>query len=155
MFIQAERELGLPIDVATEALNLALADGGLVSESRRAVAEGMEFVMAVGPRSGRFPAKEVIVQLLPGRRSGPRFVVPLRWETTGHAGRLFPSLDADLELTAGEQPSTSRLSIIGRYEPPLGALGQTIDRAVMSRVASATMNTMLREVAAHLERLAG
>jgi hypothetical protein len=154
MFVQAERALELPFDVATEALNLALADGGLVSESRRAVSEGMEFVMAVGPRNGHFPAKEVTVRMLPGRRSGPRFVVPLRWETAGHAGRLFPSLDADLELSAGEEASTSLLSIIGRYEPPFGALGQTIDRAVMSRVASATMNTMLREVATHLERLA-
>jgi hypothetical protein len=151
MFIEADLPLALSFDTAARALDRALADGGLVSQSRRAMAHGLKYVMPVGPRGSHFPAKEVIVRLLPARRVGQHLTVALRWETTGPTGRLFPALDADLELAAGEQPNTSRLSIIGRYQPPLANLGQTLDRAVMSKVASATMTAMLREIATQLE----
>ena len=151
MFVQADLPLELSFEDAARALDLAMADGGLVSESRRAVADGLEFVMPVGPRGGRFPARDVMVRLLPARRAGEHVVVPLRWETVGPTGRLFPALDANLELTASEVPNVSRLSIIGRYEPPLAGLGATLDRVVMSRVATATMTSMLREVASRLQ----
>jgi hypothetical protein len=151
MFVQADLPLALPFDAAARALDRAMADGGLVSESRRAMADGLEFVMPVGPRGSHFPGKQVVVHLLPARRVGQRLVVALRWETTGPTGRLFPALDADLELAAGEDPAMSRLSIIGRYRPPLATVGETLDRVVMSKVASATMTAVLREVATQLQ----
>jgi hypothetical protein len=150
MFVQADLPLALPFDAAASALDRAMADGGLVGESRRAMTDGLEFVMPVGPRGSRFPARDVVVRLLPARRLGQRLVVDLRWETTGPTGRLFPALDAILELAAGEDPNLSRLSIIGRYQPPLATVGQTLNSMVMSRVASATMNAMLREVATQI-----
>jgi hypothetical protein len=153
MFVQADLPLRLSFDAAARALDRALADGGLVAESRRAMADGLEFVMPVGPRgSGHFPTREVVVRLLPARWHGQRLLVDLRWETTGPGGRLFPALDAILELAAGDEPDLSRLSIIGRYEPPLAAVGQTVDAMVMSKVATATMTAMLREVAIQLEK---
>lgn len=151
MFVQADLALKLPFEDAAVALERAMSDGGLVSESRRAVAGGLEFVMPVGPRGGRFPARDVMVRMLPPRRADEHVVVPLRWETAGPAGRLFPALDANLELTASEDPNFSRLSIIGRYDPPLAGLGMTLDRILMSKVATATMAAMLREVAAQLQ----
>lgn len=145
--------LNLPFEAATAALDRALADGGLLAESRRAVTDGMDFVMQVGPRGGHFPTREVMVRVLAGRRLGERFVVPLRWETTGPAGHLFPALDANLEVAPGNRPGTSSLSIIGRYQPPLAIIGQTLDRALMSKVASATMSAMVHEIAAQLDHL--
>jgi hypothetical protein len=152
MFVQAERAVELPFAVAMQGLVRAIDDGGLVAESQRAVADGLVFVMPVGPRGGRVPRRDVLVRLLPGRATDRSFRVPLRWEAIGAGGRLFPDLDADLELTAGEQPGTSRLSIIGRYSPPLGPVGEAVDRAVMSKVASVTMAALLREVAEQLGR---
>ena len=153
MFVEAELPIALTFEVAKQALDRALADGGLVAESRRAVEDGLVFVMPVGPRGGRRPSMEVMVKLLPGRRIGESFVIPLRWEVTGPAGRVFPALDANLELGT-INPATSRLSVIGRYEPPLGRLGTTMDRAGMSKVASATMSALLREVETQLRRWA-
>jgi hypothetical protein len=151
MFVEADLALAIPFEVGARALDRAIADGGLVSESRRAMADGLEFVMPVGPRGSHFPAREVVVHLLPPRRLSQRLVVGMRWETAGPTGRLFPALDADLELAAGPGPDRSRLSIIARYQPPLATLGQTLDRVVMSKVASATMTSMLREVAIQLD----
>lgn len=150
VFVESEVSVVLPFQVAKEALDHALADGGLVAESRRAVDDGLVFLMPVGPRGSHGPAREVVVRLLAGRPVGDSFVVPLRWEARGPTGRLFPALDANLELTATD-PDASRLSIIGRYEPPLGRLGATIDRAGMSKVVSATMTALLGEVATRLE----
>ena len=90
---------------------------------------------------------------MPSRRVGESLVIPLRWEVTGHAGALFPALDANLELRA-VNPAMSQLLVIGRYEPPLGRLGATMDRAGMSKVASATMTALLRELETQLRRWA-
>ena len=154
MFVQADLPLASSFPAAAAALDHAIADGGLVEESRRAMAGGLEFLMPVGPRGSRhFPAREVIVRLLPARRLDQRVLVDLRWETIGATGRMFPASDAILQLAAAEDPNVSRLSIIGRYQPPLARLGQTLDSVVMSTVASATMSAMLREVAAQLANL--
>lgn len=152
MFVRADLPVALSFDDAAGAMQRAMSDGGLVSESRRAIAEGLAFVMPVGPRGSHFPAREVVVHLLPARRTDRSMVVAMRWETSGPTGRLFPALDADLELTSAEDPNLSQLSIIGRYQPPLAGLGVTLDRVVMSKVASATMTSMLREVASQLQR---
>lgn len=153
MFIEAELAVPMPVSVAKEALDRAVADGGLVAESRRAVDEGLVFVMPVGPRGSHGPAKDVLVRLLPVHLAGERYVLPLRWEVMGPTGHFFPALDGNLELLAdGEM--WSRLTIVASYAPPLGRLGMTIDRAGMSRVASATMAAFLREVGARLRHWA-
>jgi hypothetical protein len=153
MFVEAELTVALPFGVAKGALDRAMADGGLVAESRRAVEDGLVFLMPVGPRGSQGPAREVRVRLLAGRWVGESFAVPLRWEVPGPTGRLFPALDANLGLAATD-PDESRLSIIGCYEPPFGRLGATVDRAGLSRVAAATMTALLREVEAQLGRWA-
>jgi hypothetical protein len=65
-------------------------------------------------------------------------------------GGLFPVLDADLTLApAREQGSV--LSMAGVYRPPLGALGQALDRAVLRRVAVATIRRFVAQVAASID----
>jgi hypothetical protein len=89
--------------------------------------------------------RTVVVDLGRPVRSGSKTVFPLRWVASGAAG-LFPSLDADLEVAA-LGPGRTQLAMSARYVPPFGALGRIIDRAVLSRVAEATLKDFLDRVA--------
>jgi hypothetical protein len=80
--------------------------------------------------------------------------VALRWEATGPTGVLFPVLDADLTLTPAQRSSTTpdsppgtRLRLLYSYRPPLGRLRAAIDTAVLSRVATATIRSLLDDLA--------
>jgi hypothetical protein len=77
-------------------------------------------------------------------------VLPVRWTAAGAAG-LFPSLDADLEV-APLGHERCQLSISARYEPPLGAVGRAIDRALLFRVAEATIKDFLDQVRDRIAR---
>lgn len=79
-------------------------------------------------------------------RAGGKAIFPFRWSASGPAG-LFPALDADLEIAPLGAEST-QLAISARYTPPLGKLGRMIDRAVLSRVAEATVKDFLDRVGA-------
>src|SRR6266576_3170529 len=64
--------------------------------------------------------------------------------------RLFPVLDADVRLTpAGEH--VTLLSMAGSYRPPLGSLGQALDRVILHRVATATIRGFVAQVAARID----
>jgi hypothetical protein len=90
-------------------------------------------------------ARTVAVELGEPMRAGSKAVFPLRWSASGSAG-LFPSLDADLEVAPLGSDRT-QLAISARYVPPLGKLGRAIDRALLSRVAEATVKDFLDRVA--------
>ena len=64
------------------------------------------------------------------------------WHGTG----LFPALEADLILAAKGQDQT-QVTLHGYYRPPFGRLGAGLDRALMHRVASATIRALLHSVA--------
>ena len=89
-------------------------------------------------------AREVAIDLGTPIRLPTKTVVPLRWTATGAAG-LFPSLDADLEV-APLGHDRCQLSMSARYVPPLGAVGRAIDRALLFRVAEATIKDFLDQV---------
>lgn len=91
-------------------------------------------------------SKQVQVRLIgPVQRDGIT-TVWLRWEATGRAGALFPVLDADL-LLRPEGPDKARVTLKGCYRPPLGRVGSGLDRAVLHRVAAATIRALLRRIA--------
>jgi hypothetical protein len=90
--------------------------------------------------------REVTIRLGPPIRSSSKTVFPLRWEAAAHP-RLFPSLDADLEV-APLGPERTQLSISARYVPPFRAIGRALDRALLSRVAEATVKDFMDHVAA-------
>lgn len=75
-------------------------------------------------------------------------ILPIRWVAAG-APDLFPTLDADLEV-APLGPSRTQLAMTARYVPPLGAFGRAIDRALLHRVAEATLKDFLDRVAESL-----
>jgi hypothetical protein len=153
VFVEADLPLPLPFNAARAALDAALADGGLIEESKRAADEGASFLMRVGPGGSRGFAKQVLVEVLPFAWAGRKVVVPLRWEPTGTAGRLFPSLEANLTISEADA-SGSLVSIVASYEPPWDAVGAGLDRILLSRAAGATLTALLREIVAKLNSTA-
>jgi hypothetical protein len=97
--------------------------------------------------------REVSAQLSSPIRSSSKTVFPLRWEASEHPG-FFPSLDADLEV-APLGPGRSQLAISARYVPPFRTLGRALDRAILSRVAEATVKDFLDRVAESMLRPPG
>lgn len=150
MFVQAHVAVPLSLADARAALEEVLCADALRAQSSDAYAEGLGLLMRVGPRGATSGlSKQVMVHLLEPRVSGNSVVVPLRWEATGASGRLFPALDANLGLTPASDDSTL-LSIVGRYEPPLGALGERLDHALLAHVADATARSLMHRIGALL-----
>jgi len=155
MFVSAEVlvDLGFPAALAGLA-DLARGElpGGV---SQAAYGDGLNGLVRVGPL-GEVPgmSKLVEVYVLDMVTRGESAVLALRWQAAGRGGRLFPVLDADIWLTpAGEH--SARLSLAGVYRPPLGALGAGLDRAVLHRVADATVQSLLARMADVLARPQG
>ena len=62
---------------------------------------------------------------------------------------LIPALDADVEV-ASLGPDRTQLSISARYRAPMGAVGRMLDRALLHRVAEATVKDFLDRVGERL-----
>jgi hypothetical protein len=75
--------------------------------------------------------------------------LPIVWSAERGA-RAFPRLDADIEIAALGATRT-QLSISARYRPPFGTVGRAIDKALMHRVAEATVKDFLDRVGERLE----
>ena len=93
------------------------------------------------------PVVAKTVQLLSGipLRGAQQTTIPFAWEATGTPG-LFPKLDADL-IVAAVGPELSQIAMRGTYAPPLGPLGRALDRAVLHRVAEASVKSFVDRVA--------
>jgi hypothetical protein len=89
-------------------------------------------------------ARQVKIEFGHPVRTNSKVVMPLRWVAAGAAG-LFPTLEADLEVAPLAAGST-QLAMSARYVPPLGPIGKVIDRAVLFRVAEATLKDFLDRV---------
>jgi hypothetical protein len=109
-----------------------LAEIGFVVDARRI---DKEVEIEIG-RPYRAPA-------VPPHRPSPT-LLPMDWRATGPQG-LFPHLEADIEV-APLGAERTHLSISGRYEPPMGALGRMLDRTLLHRVAEATVKDFLDRV---------
>ena len=140
MFIRYYLELAVPFEAVERALldepatwvpGMALdAEAG----GQRLLAEvGFEVEIEIG-KPYVIPAKTML---------------PITWRATA-AGRIFPQLEADIEI-APLGVSRTQLSISARYRPPLGPVGRVLDKALLHRVAEATVKDFLDRVG---ERLA-
>ena len=141
MFVGDEVRLDIGFVVARERL-LRLGEGdGLLATSADAYGPGLTRVGAAGV------TKLVRVQARVLSWTDISAGLALRWEATGPDG-LFPALDADLTLTPAG--AGTMLTLAGSYRPPLGPLGQALDRVILHRVAVATIRDFLARVAAQL-----
>jgi hypothetical protein len=94
-------------------------------------------------------ARQVTLELGAPVHMAGKTVLPLRWTPTGASG-LFPALEADLEV-APLASNRTQLAMSARYVPPFGPIGKAIDRAVLYRVAEATLKDFLDRVGDALE----
>ena len=143
MFVGDEVRLDVGFAVARDRLTRLGENDALFGPSVDAYAPGLA---RVGPGVVSKLVRVQVRELSWTERSGG---LALRWEATGAGGKLFPVLDADLILAdIGAQGTL--VALTGVYRPPLGALGQALDRAMLHRVAAATIKGFLARVAAQL-----
>ncbi len=142
MFVGDEVRLDIGFAVARERL-LQLGEGdALLPTSEEAYGPGLAQVGVAGV------SKLVRVQARVLSWTDISAGLALRWEAIGPGGGLFPVLDAD--LTIAPAAAATMLTLAGAYRPPLGPLGQALDRAILHRVAVATIRNFLARVAAQL-----
>jgi hypothetical protein len=146
MFVADKVMLDLSFPSARVRLRALTRGGLLMSASDDAYGAEITGLMRVGP-SGFSRIVRVQFRDLADRANATGLA--LRWEVSGPGGALFPVLDADVELIRAG-PRTTWLTLAGAYRPPLGALGEALDRAILHRVASATIRGFLGRVAAGL-----
>ena len=151
MFIRYYLELQLPFDEVERAL---LADPGswLPSMATEAGDQGERLLVDVGFEVGhdRRVDREVRIEIgEPVSVRSETMMLPIAWKAKHGAGAV-PQLDADIEIaTLGA--TRTQLSMSARYRPPLGRVGRALDKALMHRVAEATVKDFLDRVG---ERLA-
>jgi len=143
MFARYFVELPLDTDRVEEALTRA-PESWLPGIAQDANHRGDRLLADVGFGDEVRIARQVAIELSPPVRMPSRTVVPMRWSATGASG-LFPSLEADLEIAA-LAPGRTQLAMSARYVPPFGAVGRAIDRALLFRVAEATLKDFLDRV---------
>jgi hypothetical protein len=143
VFVGDEVTLDVGFAVARERLTRLGESGALFGPSADGYGAGLA---RVGPGVISKLVRVQVRELTWTEKSGG---LALRWEATGAGGALFPVLDADLMLVDFGAQGTL-VALAGVYRPPLGALGQVLDRAVLHRVAVSTIKDFLALVAAQL-----
>jgi hypothetical protein len=143
MFVRYYLELPIPPARVEQAL---LGSPAWLSELAGEAQQRGDMLLAevgvgpLGPRLGR----RVAVRLGEPVAFPSMTSLPMTWEPIGMDG-LFPRLDADLEIGPLGEDRT-QLAISARYRPPLGVVGQAIDRVLLHRVAEATVKDFLDRV---------
>jgi hypothetical protein len=141
MFVGDEVRLAVGFAAARERLT-RLGESGALFESADDAYAGLARVGVAGV------SKLVRVQVRELSWTDRSAGLALRWEATGAGGALFPVLDAD--LTIAPAGAVTMLTLAGSHRPPLGSLGEVLDRAILHRVAAATIRSFLAQVAAQL-----
>ena len=146
MFVGDEVRLDVSFAIARERL-ARLSESGALFEPSEDAYTGLA---RVGPAG---LSKLVRVQVRELSWTDRSAGLALRWEATGTGGGLFPVLDADLRLAALGEGTV--LTMAGTYRPPLGSLGEALDRAILHRVAGATVRSFLAQVAVQITGQSG
>lgn len=148
MFVRYFVVLALPYPQAEAAL-LDGPERWVPGLARAADGRGERLLGEVGIGDGPRIDRTVAIEIGDAVRLAAGVVLPFSWRAVTGA-RLFPAFEADLEL-AGLGVDRTQLSINARYTPPMGAIGRAIDRALLHRVAEATVKDFLDHVAIALE----
>lgn len=149
MFIRYYVELAHPMPELEQAL-LQAPSSWLPSLAESADERGQRLLIEVGfPLDGCRIVKRVSLVMEKPLRSPGRTWMPISWRATGPSG-LFPLVDGDLEIAALGSGCT-QLAFSAQYRPPLGFIGRTVDRVLLSRVAEATVKDFVDRIAERLE----
>jgi hypothetical protein len=144
MFLRYFIELPLPAKAVEQAL-LASPTDWLPRLADGAGRHGQDLLVEVGIGApDRGLRKRVRVSLGPVVRHPSRTTLAMTWQPTG-AGTLFPVLEAELEVGALGGHRT-QLALNASYRPPLSVVGRAVDRALLHRVAEATVKDFLDQM---------
>jgi hypothetical protein len=148
MFLADQVIVHAHFDAARASLAQLAASGALFGSAQDAYGGTTAGIARVGVAG---ISKLVRVQACELAGTADSAGLAIRWEAAGSSSGVFPVLDADLRLApAGEQ--LTLLTLTGSYRPPFGRAGEAVDRAVMRRVAAATVRNFLASMAAVLTR---
>lgn len=143
MFVSDEIVVPVSFNAAQARLANLIRGGMLQDASRDAYGDEITGRFRVGPSA--VMSRLVRAEFREPVQHGDAAVLTLRWEVAGPGGGLFPVLDADITMTpCGDDKTLLRLD--GAYRPPLGTVGAGLDRAVLHRVANATMRAFITRI---------
>jgi hypothetical protein len=133
----------LPLDAAEIEAVLAHEPETLLQPiARNATQRGDRLLADVGFGDTLRVERAVAIELRPAVRTSSKTIIPFSWRATGSTAGLFPTMEGDLEV-ASLDAALTQLAISARYAPPLGVVGRMLDRAVLHRVAEATVKDFL------------
>jgi hypothetical protein len=148
MFVRCYVEISAPY---------AEVDAALTSDGRewlpalaKSAEEGGEHRMAeVGFGKVVRVGRSVVVAVGEPARMEFKTLQPISWRPA-HAEALLPAIDAEIEVAPMGSEHT-QLAMTARYLPPFGLVGRVADRALLHRVAEATIKDFLERVAGRIE----
>ena len=114
--------------------------------------DGRELLARVGLRVGRvrlYKHVRLVIGAVDWALRGERLMLPVRWEAAG-GPPLFPRMEGTIHVEP-DQAGSSRLTLNVTYDPPLGKLGQALDKRAMHRLAEATIKDFLERVAVEVQ----
>jgi hypothetical protein len=148
MFLRCYVELAAPYADVDAALTSdgsewlpALATSAEEGGERRMAEVGFGKAVRVG--------RSVVVKVGEPARLEFKTLQPISWRPA-HAEALLPAMDAEIEV-APMGAAHTQLAMTARYTPPFGMVGRVADRALLHRVAEATIKDFLDRVAGRVE----
>src|SRR5271168_2981779 len=102
------------------------------------------------PLAGGDVEQDVLVTFA-GGTDPMHFDQPWQVHWTPAHGGPYPDFDGELTVRNDEDYTSAVLELVGKYEPPGGSLGKAFDHLVGSRIASATAQALLAEIATSME----
>ncbi len=128
-----------------------LAQGYLADDMKSRAATGAAVtIMLRAPIGSTDLTKDVVVTI--GAGIDPmHFDQPWKIHWTPKGGGPYPDFDGELTVRADETYSSAILELRGTYRPPAGPLGAAFDHVVGQRIATATAQALLGELARGME----
>lgn len=112
--------------------------------------EEQRLTLHVPLASGNGLHKDVLVSYAMGA-DPMHFDEPWRIHWIPAGGGPYPTFDGELTIRADQDYPTSIIELTGSYKPPLGIAGAAFDAVAGSRIATATAQTLLRQLGDAME----
>jgi len=152
MLVSYTLQMDIPFEEASQAI-LAKPERWLPSVATAAQDKERQLLGEVGFEVAHVRLeRQVEIEVLRLERSPSKVVILIRWKAHQVSG-LFPVLEGSLELSRSGH--ASQLAVTGEYQPPGGAVGRLSDRAILHRIAEATVKDFVQRTAAVLPTLSG
>ena len=107
------------------------------------------FPRSIGIHIAGIPVRKRVHLLVgPPETTSSWAAIPIWWQPT-FGRKLLPLMNGKVELAPAGADET-RLTVSGMYEPPLGRVGEQLDKAFMHNVAEGTVRELAETLAKRL-----